>query len=305
MINNIKELKGSYSYLKDIDVIYGIKDTYYFSVQKLERANMICIVLSVNHNEQILKELDKLRGSLPAIPFGGVYAEGTEVNVELNMLNIASVDTFNTILECIVNVLQNHDAINVCSQTRQTTDLGLYRVGTKVKVLGESVFESQIKNNKGIKTPRKTNRLLGYGAVLGIFILMVLVKHIVGSLIFIIPLAITVGAFRLAVETYEKVGGMIYKKDAIAIVAIFVGVLIIAPILQMTYQIMLIGFGFVGSFLLAIRAAFSSLAVFAEMYQYVPLQLAISILISWSHIQNLLNGAIGGNRIKRKNNRLM
>lgn len=306
MIDSLKELKGNDTYVKDIDAIYGNSDGYYYSVQTLERKNMICIVFSVNPNEKVLKSIESLRVQHPAIPLGGVYKEGYELNVELNLINIDSKASYENLFHQIIEMLKQHGLENVCSQTGSNLHVGLYRLGTKLKILSDEVFNDQkasgsnANSMRGIKSP-----ILGYFVASIIFIGIIIVKNIIGSVFFLIPLAITAGGFRLAIEAFERVGGMMTRRHARNLIILFVLSMILTPIATLFFQMVVFGIPVLQSAIFAFKMPFVSLLAFAEMYKMVPINLAISLYATWHHIQSILNNSYNGKIVKRKNTKLL
>lgn len=306
MVKNIKELKSKYNYIADVDVVYGNREGYYFTVTKLERKNMICLVFSVNLNDAVLEEISNLRKIYPAIPMGGVYKEGTELNVEMNVLNLNSSQEFEAILSAITSSLKTKGLINVCSQSKREEEVGVYRVGTKVKILSQHVFEDQKQNmKKNYNSSAPKSMVLAWMSLIAVFILMVLVKNLIGSVFFLIPMAISAAGLRFGVEAFEKFSGPIHKKDALIIITLFVITLLLAPIINLSVRMIFLGIGPVASVQIAFSSVFLNLETFASAYSDVPFSIAISLYACWGQIQQILGKAQTGPKVSRKNNKLL
>ncbi len=306
MIKTLKELKLNHNYVADIDLVYGQLKGYFFTITNLERKNMICIVFSVNATETIITELSNLRRSYDAIPMGGVYKEGRELNVELNLLSIEDSKQFESILDSITSILKAHILVNVCSESGSNDDIGVYRVGTKVKIMSSHVFGDQKQTqqtNYGSKLPK--SRILAWFAVMAIFIAMIFIKELIGSIFFLIPMAISAGALRLAVDAFDKLGGPIHQRQAKAIIALFVTALVLEPIVILSGKMMMMGFGLVTSLKITIASIFSSLEAFVNVYSNVPFNLAIALYACWGLFQQILGNARTGKRVSRKNTKLL
>lgn len=306
MIKTLKELKLNHNYIGDVDVIYGKQRGYFFTITNLERKNMICVVFSVNTTDNVINDLSNLRRSYDAIPMGGVYKEGKELNIELNMLYIEDAKQFEAILDSITSVLKAHILVNICSETGKSEDIGIYRVGTKVKIMSSEAFGGQKETqqtNFGTKLPK--SRILAWFSVIAIFIAMIFIKDLIGSVFFLIPMAISAGSLRLAVDSFDKLGGPIHQRQAKAIIAVFVLALILDPIVILTGRTMTIGFGLIISLKIAIGAIFSSLEAFINVYSSVPFNVAIALYACWGLFQQILGNARTGKRVSRKNSKLL
>lgn len=306
MIKDIKELKAKHNYVSDIDVVYGNHRGFFFTLNNLERKNMLCLVFSVNANDSIVEQVSNLRRTYYAIPMGGVYKEGTEINIELNLLNLNNSDDLEEILNAIVSIFKMNTLINICSESKSQDNIGIYRVGTKVKILSQSIFENQkqsVRSNYKSKAPK--NMALAWISFFAVLLVMVLIKNLIGNVIFFIPMAIAAGGLRIGVELFERYSGPIHKKDALIIIAMFIIMLLLAPIINLVVRMVLLGIGPIESIKGAFAIVFADVEAFISMYRDIPFSIAISIYACWGQIQQILGKAQRGKRVSRKNNKLL
>lgn len=306
MVDNIKNLKGQHQYINDIDVIYGKLGDYYFTTRSLDRKNMICFSVSVKTAETVIPDLNSLRNKYDAIPYGGVYQEGREICVEMNILNIPNVETFNRILSEIEAILSKNRAENQCSETGRRDDIGIYRVGTKVKILSSSSFGDQVNNRKkNYKHTISTNTPLAWIATAGVLIGMMIVWGLVGRIFFLISAMIAAAGLRLAFTTFQKFAGHYTKKDASIIIGLFFFAIIISDIAFLAFNIALVGFPILEAIKLAILSTFINPENISAYLVNVATSVVLALWGSWSLIQDILGGASRGKRVSRKNVKLL
>lgn len=302
----LRQLKANYGYLNDIDVIYGNDNGYYFTVLPLDRKNMIGINFSVEITENLIKQLESLRMIFDSIPQGAIYKEGRELWVELNLLYFKSANELKEIISAMTKKMESQGVKNVCSQSGSLDDVGLFRVGTKVKVLSASSFYGQVETKKiNYRGAHKTNTPLAWISALAILLGMMILWYLVGNIFFIISASLAAGGLRLTVKTFEKFAGRVTRKDTLIIIGLFVMSIFFGSILSPIVSFMGQGAPLLKALGLTFEYIFTDGSILGNYVLQIASSLAISLWGSWNLIQELLNGATSSKRVTRKNTRLM
>ncbi len=309
-MESIKELRSTYSYMNDIETLYGKENEIFFTVAPLERKNMICISLSVSDAKDHIDEIQALRTTYDVIPMGGVYMEGLVLNVELNLINLDTKEQFKEIVDAVTLQLAAGNVHNISSIDGTSEDVGIFRVGTKVQILDGATFEDQKEAQSGYKK-RKDNLTVAWLAAIGGMLAGVGVWVLINQIGFIAGLAGYL-IIHWGIKLFRQFGGTLSRRDVYIMFGLSVGMILFAELLSTTF-----------SYWRAFNNVFSIsfFEVFKEVLKVIPKEpeilknflmnvaigLGLSVWSSWGLIQSALNftSAGGEKRVRRRNNRLM
>lgn len=307
MITHIKELKGSYQYISDIQSIYGKQQEYLFVAIPLEQKNMIAIQIPVSLTSDIKDSIMALRSKHSAIAYGGIYDEDNHLTVECNLSNLQDSSEFVAILDAITNVLKEQGAVMRCQDSFEQDNVGIYRVGTKLRFLSNSSYQEETTNASQQYNSRKGNLGLSWLFAIGGMLIGVGIWLIFGRIGFVAGIA---GYFMLkfGVKGFEKGGATLTKKRVYIMLGLNVIAIVFAYLLDLAIRIMdqpVLTISFNKAFQIAVQSSFSS-GGFGNFALQFAIGLALSVWSSWGLIQYLINYAPNrGPNVKRKNNKLM
>ena len=305
MGQELKNLKGRYHYESDIDLIYGIEEGFYFTLQSLDRKNMMVLIFSVDGANEAVQDVSLLRKAHEAIAMGGVYVEGSQLNIELNHLNVRDAKMLEDIVWSIARILRDKKQNNVCYDSGSLKNIGIYRTGTNVRILSSDTFHEHIKTNKKHHQPRVgSNHVLAWLSVILIFLGLVAIKTVVGSAIFFIPMILVVGAINLAVRTFENFAGSFTRRDAITLLGLFVVILVVEPLLSYSFLMAFKGQNFFVMLKAISRFAFQTTANFWRVFGPNIFNLIISFFVTKPIFQEII-GTPRTKSVSRKRKKLL
>lgn len=305
MKQELKNLKGRYQYESDIDLIYGKEEGFYFTVQTLDRKNMMALNFSVDQPDDVIDAISLLRKAHSAIALGGVYCDKNQLVVELNQLNVSDGRMLEDIVWSIARVLRERHKSNVCYESGSLNNIGIYRTGTNVRILSADTFQEYGKTTKKhIQSSSKSAHVLGWLGVVAVFLGMVAVETIVGSTIFFIPMIIVVGAINLAVRVFGHVVGSFTRRDALILLGLSIVTLAIEPLLSYAFLMAMKGQNFFAMFFAISRYAFQSSSNFFNVFGMNILNLVISFLVTKPVFQEII-GTSGPKTVTRKRKKLL
>ena len=304
MIQHIKEFNRHYNYLSDIEGLYGKHGGYYFTAIQLDQKNMIGLTFSVTDVNAILPEIEALRTQYESMPHGGVYADGPELIVELNMVNMNDSQDLVDIVEAITKVMRNHNSQNQCSISGSTEDIGIFRIGTKMLILSEAAYRAQVHTNEAQynhKEPAPIVPFLGaLGGMLlgvGVWILFSMIRIVTGLAGYFI--------LKFGLNGYEKMGGSVTKRVAKILIGLSVVMIVFAQILTYAWPLFMNGVPFFMSFKIVVAQIFNG-SIATNFIINIAIGIGLSLWSSWGLINHLLNFApTSTKRVRRKNNRLL
>ena len=307
MITHIKELRGSHKYISDIQAIYGSYNTYLFTATRLEQKNMIGLHFSVEYSSELKDAISELRKQYNAIALGGVYNEDNQLTVELNMVNLANVSEFDQILAAIVDVFQTMNVRQMNQETGDTGDIGIYRIGTKLRFLSSDGFESETETIKQQYSNKNGNIVLSWLLAICGMLIGVGIWIAIGRIGFVAGIA---GYFMLkfGIKGFEKGGSVLTKNRVYIMLGLNAVAVVVAYILDMTLRIYWSPsyfLSFWNAVTITLRYITSQAGIFSFLTQFA-IGIGLSIWSSWSLIQYLLNYAPNHeSTVRRKNNRLL
>lgn len=309
-MESIKELRTTFSYVNDIETLYGKQNGIFFIVAPLERKNMICMTVSVSDAETHIDEIQSLRNQYDAIPMGGVYMEGISLNIEFNLINLDSKEQFEQMVNAVTHVLASGNVMNISSQNGSFEDVGIFRVGTKVLILDGSAFEGQKEAQTSYKK-RTDNIVMAWLAAIAGMLGGVAIWVLINQIGFIAGIA---GYFIIhwGIKLFRQFGGTLSRKDVYIMFGLSVVMILFAEVLSVTIDVWraynsIWSISFIDAFKDVISWIVEDPEMKKSFLVNVAIGLGLSVWSSWGLIQSALNftSAGGEKRVRRRNNRLM
>lgn len=181
---NVKSLSKALNqkYIKDIDSSAGKVGPYYFIVEPSNLVSLIRISFYIKDAESIVEPLKEKMAFYRSIGRDGVRSSGTQLILECKVNGLDDAEEFAKILEEVGNTLYASNIIQVDSDGNEGTDLGVFRVGTKLVVSNDDAISS-LNKTVGARY-RKSNQSTPMAFVMGL-----------GSFLLLIPIFIIVRMF--------------------------------------------------------------------------------------------------------------
>ncbi|QIK69034.1 hypothetical protein G7062_01490 [Erysipelothrix sp. HDW6C] len=221
-------------YMRDINVIAGISNGYYFIIKPNPQQNTSTLQINIKDNvswglKDFLKDLYKEHKGI-----GRRYtAPKTSILIPIHLKEIDMDLEFPVIIDSITEFLNEKGAVQVSAISGQEHDLDVYRINDNVEIMSSSEFSEQSQKEESFYN-NKGNPILGYlGAIGGIAIGVIAWVVISVNFNYIVGLIGLLMVF-LGYKGYEKFGGRLTRTAVIMIFLLSIAGVIIAEVVSTT-----------------------------------------------------------------------
>lgn len=309
---NIKTLAKELNqkYIRDIDSAAGKVGPYYFIVEPASLVGLIRVTFSVKSAEAYLQEFQETMAHFRAIGRDGVRITNHQLILECKVNGLEHSEDFARILESIGNTLHDHNIPQVDFQGKESDNLGVFRVGTKLEVQTDDTIQEVSSTIK--KQYNRTNQsrskgfILGFGWFLLLSPLYIIVKAFEPSIF-----GFVIFSFMVLIAILKKSLSMVYrywspsKTDLLFLLAGYIGLMFVitfASILGDTLFRAIV----TGEYLwlkLTFQLAKSNAG---DIFYSSVKTLAFAIAFNYHIVRSLIDGASSGPKpVKRTINRVL
>lgn len=126
--------KLNQKYEKDIDTSAGKVGPYYFIIEPTNQQNLIRISFNVLGVDNVLDTLKSQMSHHRSIGRDGIRVDGLQLIIECKVGGLDDAEELATILETVGNTLYNADLKQVDASGSESSNMGVYRIGTKLQI---------------------------------------------------------------------------------------------------------------------------------------------------------------------------